>query len=179
MNSNLRILLGIIFSLFFMTGCYFVSMYSGDGILIDNGMSAAIDRYVLTLDSVDLSRKGTKKYRIANLPVAKFWVGIEVEVEPKDQSLIGEKSINPTVSLKLSDSEGNVIFEKEGELASWSWELRGNKPTLSFIGGTDNGGTHLEPKPPNEYEITFTVLEPYSGQSKISASLKMKSGGWK
>lgn len=61
-----------------------MSEYSGDGHLTDNGVRAATNRYVLNLGEVDLSQRGTKTYRIANLPEANFVARIEISVVPKD-----------------------------------------------------------------------------------------------
>src|SRR5260221_5810767 len=84
MNSLARFMRGIVTAvpIALLSGCYQVSHYSGDGQLIDNGPFAATDRYVLNLSPVDLTQRGKKTFRMANLPEANFVTGFEISVAP-------------------------------------------------------------------------------------------------
>lgn len=167
--------------IFMFTGCYSESDYSGVGKLTDNGPSAATDRYILDLGTVDLSKIGTTTYRIANLPAANFVAGIDFSVESINQEIISNNNLNTSVSISLADSNGEEIFNKNGRLANWSWARKRIEPTKAFIYGSGSGleQTYFDPKPHAEYVLKFTVLKIDSTHIKHEATLKLKSGGWK
>lgn len=162
----------------FFTGCYRVSHYSGNGQLIDNGSLAATDRYVLNLGSIDLTQRGTKTFRIANLPEASFVTGIEISVVPEDRTVIEKQRVNPTISLELSGPGAKVLFSKKSTLDTWTWSVPADGHR-AFVYGRGEPGTYFNALPKIEYMLTLTVLEPDHSQSKYTALLMAKSGGWK
>jgi len=97
MSPLVRFILVMVMPIMLLIGCYNVSEYSGDGHLVDNGVRAATDRYVLNLGSIDLNQRGTKTYRIANLPEINFLVGIEISVAPEDRATIEKRAVSPDI----------------------------------------------------------------------------------
>lgn len=168
----------MVFPLMLLVGCYNVSEYSGDGHLIDNGLLAATDRYVLNLGSIDLGQRGTKTFRIASLPETNFVAGIEISVAPEDRANIEKRAVNPTLLLELSESGGKVVFSKKSDLDTWTWSVPTNE-SRAFIYGRGEPGTYFQPLAQIEYTLTLTVLEPHPSQLKYTALLVAKSGGWK
>lgn len=161
-----------------LSGCYRVSQYSGDGQLADNGAGAATDRYVLNLGPIDLTQRGTKTFRIANLPETNFVVGIEVNGTPEERAVLEKQPASPVVAIELSGSDGKILFAKKAPLSSWTWSVpAGNH--RSFVYGREEPGTYFTPAPKTEYKLTLNVLEPDPSQPKYKATLLAKSGGWK
>lgn len=159
-------------------GCNRVAHYSGDGQLIDNGSSAATDRYVLNLGPIDLAQPGAKTFRLANLPEANFVTGIEVRVVPEERSVIEKQLVNPIVSLELSGPSGTVLFTKESPLKAWAWSVPADG-LRAFVYGSGEPGTYFNALPKSEYTLTFHLLSPDRSQAKYTALLIAKSGGWK
>jgi hypothetical protein len=164
--------------LMLFSGCYRVSQYSGDGTLVDNGLLSATDRYVLNLGPVDLTRRGTMSYRIADLPEANFVVGIEIVTTSGPRSTT-EKQLAPLIiALKLTGPGASTLFSKKSVLGEWIWsEPRdGNR---AFVYWREGEGTFFNASQNSQYILTLDVLEPDRSQSKYVASLVAKSGGWK
>ena len=178
MTLLVRSFLIVIMPVVLLSGCNDVTEYSGDGQLIDNGPGAATDRYVLKLGNIDLSQRGTKTYRIANLPETSFVTGIKITVEHEDRASVEKRAVNPTIRLELSDVSGEAVFKNESKLDTWTWSVPANEP-LAFIYVREKQGTYFHPHPETEYTLVLTVLEPDASQTKYTASLLAKSGGWK
>jgi hypothetical protein len=180
MNRLARMILGsmVAVPVALLSGCYRVSQYSGDGHLIDKGVLAATDRYVLNLGLIDLTQRGTKTFRIANLPEMNFVVGVKISVAPEDRAIIEKQLVNPTVSLELSGPGGKVLFTKKSPLAAWTWSIPVDGQQ-TFVYGRGDAGTYFNAFPKTEYTLTLNVLEPDRSQSKYTALLVAKSGGWK
>ena len=180
MNSLARFMRGIVTAvpIALLSGCYQVSHYSGDGQLIDNGPFAATDRYVLNLSPVDLTQRGKKTFRMANLPEANFVTGFEISVAPEDRAAIEQRLTNPTVSLELSETAGKVLFSKASALDAWTWSVP-SQGRQAFVYGSGEPGTYFNAVPGTEYTLTLSVLEPDRSRSRYATRLVAKSGGWK
>ena len=176
MNRLIGFLLGSTAVLIMLAGCYHASSYAGDGRLIDNGASAATDRYVLNLGSIDLTQRGTKTFQIANLPEANFVAGLEI-VAP-DNNIIERRAANPTVAIELTSLDGKVLFARQAPLDAWTWAVRVGEHR-AFVYGRDEPRTYFDVTPKAEYRLTIKVIEPERSWSKYTASLIAKSGGWK
>ncbi|HEY6241489.1 MAG TPA: hypothetical protein VIW78_11700, partial [Burkholderiales bacterium] len=61
-----------------LVACDDAANYRGDGKLIDNGLFAATDRYVLELAPARLETAGSTSYQIENLPGREFVLGIKL-----------------------------------------------------------------------------------------------------
>lgn len=177
-SPDVKFLLVMTFLVVLLVGCYDVSEYSGDGHLNDNGVFAATDRYVLNLGEVDLSRRGTKTYRIANLPEVDFVVGIEIIVNPEFQAIIKKRTINPVILLELSQLDGEIVFTKKANLNDWTWSVTVDEDRI-FAYGRGESGTYFRPLPQYKYTLTITVLKSDPSHSEYRALLIAKSGGWK
>ena len=59
-------------------GCSNEVGYSGDGRLIDNGVTAADHRYVIEVGAIDLSRKGAATFRMSGIPRTYYALGLQV-----------------------------------------------------------------------------------------------------
>lgn len=178
MISKLQIAPWIIITALTIAGCYKASDYSGDGRLVDNGLFAAKDRYVLTLGSVDLSQRTTKFYRIENLPEEDFAAGIDITFEPEDRNAVEDRKLRPTILLELAGPEREVIFTKEARLDNWTWSFSAGG-SRTFIYGRDEQQTYFQPRSNVEYQLTLSVLGADAAQLKYTAVVMAKSGGWK
>jgi hypothetical protein len=180
MNRLARFILGslVVIPFVFLSGCYRVSHYSGDGQLIDNGSTAATDRYVLDLGPINLAQPGKKTFRLENLPKENFVTGVEMSVSPEDRAANETRRANPTISLELSGPDGTVLFTKKSALDEWTWSVPADG-LRTFVYGRGEPGTYFNAVPKTKYTLTLNVLEPDRSQSKYTALLMMKSGGWK
>ncbi len=161
-----------------LSSCYSASSYSGDGRLVDNGRSAATDRYVLDLGAIDLNKQGVSTYRIENLPAENFVIGIELQVPPRQRVAIENKSIKPTISIELLGPQGESITRDQSMLDTWTWSVRA-MDTTAFVYRRDQPGTFFTPIKNRRYELKFGIVQPDLSDFKYSARLLAKSGGWK
>lgn len=178
LNSKLQILPSIIIATLMIAGCYKASDYSGDGQLMDNGSTAATERYILTLGPVDLSQKSARTYRIKNLPEENFVAGIEITFAPEDRDAIKKREARPTILLELIGPGSEVVFTREARLDNWTWSFAAGD-FRTFVYGRDEQQTYFQPRTNVEYYLTFSVLETDAAQLKYTATLIAKSGGWK
>lgn len=158
-----------------LSGCP-TTKYSGDGTLLDNGVTAASDRYVLDLGVIDLTRQDKKTFRIAGLPKANFVVGIEINAAA-DESALKDRSPNANVSISLS-AEGEAGFSKVAPLRSWTWSVPADGQT-AFVYGRAEAATYFDAHSAAEYTLTVDVVGPDQSGSKYVATLLAKSAGWK
>jgi hypothetical protein len=168
----IRALLSIFAAL--LSGCP-VTKYSGDGTLLDNGVTAATDRYVLDLGVIDLTRRENKTFRIAGLPRSNFVVGIEINAAADELALKDRPNANVSISLSAA---GAVGFSKTAPLGSWTWSVPAGGHT-AFVYGRDEPATYFDAHSTAEYTLTVNVIDPDQSGSKYIATLLAKSGGWK
>jgi len=152
--------------------------YSGDGKLVDNGMFAATDRYVLELGSISLKSPGRRTYRIENLPATPFVIGIDVQAPSSSFSVLEQKPINASVSMSLVGMNGETVFTAAGPLPSWTWSIP-STGERAFIYKEGSQASSFTPQARTRYELVVEVLKPEHGNLKYDAMLKAKSGGWK
>lgn len=165
----------LIISLFAMlTGCDTVAQYAGDGRLIDNGPSAATDRYVLDLGPISLKTPASSTFKLKNLPKTDFVVGIELR---SPSAKIEQGSISAMVALSVTE-DGKMIVSKEAKLSDWTWSIH-SPGGYAFVYGREQPATYFTPIPGKNYELTIRVKEPDRGSSNYTAVLVAKSGGWK
>jgi hypothetical protein len=156
-------------------GCDSVAQYSGDGKLVDNGPSAATDRYVLDLGPVSLKTPTSATFKLQNLPKENFVIGIELRAP--GGSAIDQSTITPVVSIALLE-DGKALITKEAKLSDWTWSVH-SPGTYAFVYGRGQPGTYFTPVSGKRYELTLKVKEPDRGAASYTASLVAKSGGWK
>lgn len=175
MNATSEKLLLALAILLAPIGCDSVVQYSGDGKLIDNGRSAATDRFILDLGPVPLKAPTSATFRLKNLPKENFVIGIELRAP--ENSKIDQSSLSAVVSIDLLE-DGKSIVAKDAKLSEWTWSVH-SPGNYAFIYGREKPGTYFDPMPGKEYKLTFRVKEPDSGSAEYIASLVAKSGGWK
>lgn len=181
MRHALKNVIGVVMLNMFLTSCYRLSEYSGDGQLIDNGILAATDRYVLRLTEIDLSSVGSYQYKISNLPKENFGVGIRIEFDELvgQSEFSAEQVVDPVILLELSMEGANPpIFRKTASLRDWTWSI----PSIGcevFVYGRDDEPTFFTPTKETSYLMTLTILRPDSSGLQYAANLEAKSGGWK
>jgi hypothetical protein len=159
----------------FGAGCEPVADYSGDGKLIDNGARASTDRYVVDLGSVSLKSAGTSTFRLKNLAKENFVIGFELQAPPGSQ--LEQAAIAPVVSIALKQA-GKSLVNKEGSLSQWAWSVK-SPGDRAFVYGRDKPDTYFDALPGKDYELTLQVKQPDRGGAHYTASLVVKSGGWK
>jgi len=157
-----------------LAGCDIVAEYSGDGRLIDNGPSAATDRYVLDLGPISLKESTSSRFKLKDLPKTDFVIGIELR---SSSSKIEHGSLNPVVAIALLE-DGKTILSKEGMLSDWTWSIH-SPSNYGFVYGRNNSPTHFTPRPGKNYELVFTVKEPDRAAANYTTGLVAKSAGWK
>jgi hypothetical protein len=172
MNSNVFVAVVV---LALLVGCDSVAQYKGDGKLVDNGLTAAKDRYVLHLGDASLRSATTKTFKIRDLPKENYVIGIDLRAP--EGSKIDPKAIGPVVSIKLTE-DGKSLLEKQGKLSDWTWSIL-SPGDRAFVYDDSKPGTYFDALPGKDYELTFVVKEPDRGQFSYTASLVAKSGGWK
>lgn len=161
-----------------VVGCNPMAQYTGDGKLIDNGPSAATDRYVLDLGSIPLKTPASTTFKLANLPKEEFVIGIEIRLPASSGGKIDPGSINSVVSLVLLGEDGKALITKEGKLSDWTWSIH-SPGNYAFVYGRGESGTYFTPVPGKRYELMLKVKEPDRSTVSYTSSLVAKSGGWK
>jgi len=148
--------------------------YTGDGRLLDNGPTAANDRYVVEVGTIDLSQRTSKTFALKGLPSVNFVVGIQVS------SATGKSNDGPIadadVLMEIRDESGSQVVGVAGPLRTWTWSgsLRGGP---SFVYERGPPGSYFSPAAKSSYELRVTVRTPSSVATP--ALVVLKSGGWK
>jgi hypothetical protein len=164
-------------SLPFLGACSVSSSYTGDGRLIDNGSSAANERYVVELGQLDLGRAGSTTFRLGGLPAVSFVAGVQV---PAGSDPGGTRTLEGTtadVSLELMDASGNRVFSVAGPLRDWVWSspMRGGP---SFVYRRPPSGSFFVASLGSTYKLQATVRAP-DPTIPAGTLVVLKSGGWK
>ena len=152
--------------------------YSGDGKLVDNGIFAATDRYVLDLGPIDFRAPGTKTFRLRNLPSKDFVVGVDVRASAAGFAVLEKHPVQAIISVVLMDAGGKPAFSAGGDLASWTWSIP-STGERAFVYAEKPVPSRFKPQANSSYELKVDVLKPASGNLQYEATLIAKSGGWK
>ncbi|MFQ5597978.1 MAG: hypothetical protein ACE5GK_08000 [Nitrospiria bacterium] len=162
----------------FLSSCYSVSHYSGDGRLVDRGRSAATDRYILDLGEVDLKKHGIFTYRLENLPSEYFVIGIEIEAPSEKRTLLDRKFIKPIILIELIGSQDETIIQDQSSLDVWTWSVRATD-NKAFVYRREQPSTFFEPITKKRYELRIETVQPDLSEFRYTARLLAKAGGWK
>ena len=160
-----------------LSGCDAAESYRGDGKLVDNGLFAATDRYVLDLGPAALERANTTTYRIENLPNEEFVFGIRVTRPGPGPSLMNGSSILAVVALELMDRDGAILMRREGPLNEWTWNVP-STGDWAFAYGRENPSTYFTPGR-GPLRLTLTVLRPDPNATVYAPRIVATTGGWK
>jgi hypothetical protein len=176
LGDNARLTIVMLVTLFLtIAGCDLVTPYSGAGRLIDNGIHAATDRYIIDLGPISLKALGTSTYKFKNLPKENFVIGLELSA-PSHLKL--DRTTNDSVVSIALKQDGNLLWEKAGKLSEWTWSIS-SPGHRAFVYGRGESSTYFEALPRSEYEISMHVRHPDHDGANYMASLVAKAGGWK
>lgn len=176
MNAIHFTALAVLTSGFWIVGCDGVSRYTGDGMLVDQGLFAAKDRYILELDTINLDRSNIYRYRMSGLPTENFAVGFEVAIQMVPEATANREGKYPTLGVTLTNSSGAVIFTHQAPMDTWTWATP-REGANAFVYERDLTPTYFDATPDEDYVLIVEVHSEHA--TGIHARLLVKSGGWK
>lgn len=162
----------------FLISCGAESQYSGDGVLVDYGPSAATDRYVVTLGEVDIGQSSVDSYSLSNLPEANFVIGLVIDTGQNDQKPQDAAILDAVVNFELKDQQGKVLVSREAPLAQWAWTIYADGRPV-FVYGRSEYATYFDATPDTQYMLIVSVTPAPDLTIQLPASVIAKSGGWK
>jgi hypothetical protein len=166
--------------------------YRGDGTLTDLGPTAAINRYVVDLGPIDLSRPNQRSFKMVGLPPVELTMGVRpVSVSAGcDATALG----SVRVRLEVQTEAGAVVVAEEAPLSAWvsasdlvyrrgaahQGPAGGDAVKYVRTGMRASGGwgTYFTPRSSGIYLAQFTVLDA-RGASDCESRLVLLGGGWK
>lgn len=176
---SLKRCVALLVAVFAVGACSGASGYKGDGKLIDNGPSAATDRYVLDLGPLDLARNAKSQFRMANLPAEVFVAGLQLTPDKNGvRQRLDKNSTSAVVSMEVMDQQGNVVLKVSKPLSDWTWSASSATSTV-FVYGGYGVMTSFKPERERTYTVSVDVLQPDQAAQDILARLLLKGGGWK
>lgn len=116
------ILVGLAILMFFWYRPWFDN-YVGDGDVSRIGTSVLAPGYVVEFGALDMRKPFEKRYTFSKLPRSLSWpvFGVEVMTLDTQFSPPDEPSLDyGELSLRLTDSNGNYIFDVEAPLSEWT-----------------------------------------------------------
>jgi len=160
-----------------LVGCDITASYLGDGKLIDNGLFAATDRYVLELGLARLETAGTASYRIENLPDREFVLGIKLTRSSRAAASMNGRPVHAVIALEMRDQDGTIVLRREGPINEWTWNIPVTDD-WAFIYGKEAPSTYFTPRR-GAYRLTFAVVKPDANATVYAPMIVARSGGWK
>ena len=149
--------------------------YSGDGQLIDAGVGAAHERYLLDLGEIGT---GSFSFQMKGLPLEDFTLGFEISSAYSSENLCDSKPLNNLVEIQLSDSAGHQEIGASKPLKEWTWSCRSDNVSQSFVYlGDGTMGSSFVPEKDRPYSLSVAVSDPIPGQYHVK--LVAIGGGWK
>ena len=147
--------------------------YTGDGSFNDNGRRSGINRFVLDLDSFDLSADSCHTYDLKGLPEVEFTCYLRLDHPlPLQGSPKEFKSEKTVVEMKLVDGE-SAIFSESAQLKKWIWS--GTVGALKSDLYTRR--TVFIPKKTKTYKLT--VKTAVANSESLKGEIILMGGGWK
>jgi hypothetical protein len=175
-HAFIRLISTCLLSINLLGACSASDKYSGDGRMVDNGVAAANERYVVELGYVDLTRTGSYTFRIAGLPETNFVVGLQIP-EITARGTEAAAAITADVSVELIGPVQKIIFNAAGPLSEWTWSGPLHASS-NFIYKRDPLGSYFDASPSTEYHLRVNVLTA-DRTTGTKALVVLKSGGWK
>ena len=170
-------LVGFLFLIF--AGCTPVADGSGDGELVDNGRSAAKDRFVYSLGKIVLAGPNiAKSHSISGLPSREFVFGFEITALSRIMLESLSKSRKLFARLDLYDSNGSVVFTFGDLFEGWTWSVPSTGMT-AFVYGNGLTNTIFKASEAASYRLEMTIKNTSGSEYEFSAVLLAKSSGWK
>lgn len=174
MPVNARTLIGA--AMLLLGGCSNETAYSGDGRLIDNGVTAADFRYVIEIGSVDLGRKGSTRFKMAGLPRTYFAVGLQVP-GGVDRGSAGNAVTPADVSLEITQENYGMVALITAPLRDWTWlNPKPGEPTFVYL--RRSSGSYFDAFTEARYRLDVVVNVP-DPSIPAGSLVVLKSAGWK
>jgi hypothetical protein len=157
-------------------GCAKQATYSGDGRLIDHGLTAADNRYVVEVGPVDLSRAGSVRFTLAGLPRTYFAVGLEVP-GGVDRGSAANAATPADVSLEVTQEGYGMVALITAPLRDWTW-LNPKPGETTFVYLRRSSGTYFDAFTEARYRLDVVVNVP-DPSIPPGSIVVLKSAGWK
>ena len=151
--------------------------YNGDGSFVDNGCTAATDRYVVSFPTADLTSKNKYLYRMTGLPETEMTIRLTVASNDTfSRSNIAEtRPVNATIRIVVTNGLGEIIFDAQGPLREWVWSYM--SPNQAFV-YSRGGKNYFMPRSNEEYRITLEVVEGIATAKDFHITPQLTGGGW-
>lgn len=159
-----------------LIGCHNAAPYSGDGKLIDYGVSDPNHRYILDLGPVKLDQDHQYVYTLKNLPVKNFVFGFEIKLVPPNKQFLDQRPINCSVKFRIEDENG-IKLSEVADIRDWVWSGLGNGESV-FIYRRDNPGTYFTPEERKSYKLIIDIT---NANKTTTYPIKLigTTAGWK
>ena len=164
-----------------VVGLLLVSMscqrFKGDGSFVDNGCTAATDRYVVSLPAADLTSKTKYVYRMSGLPETEMTIRLTVVSNNSDSrsNIAQTRPINAPVRIAVTNGRGEIVFDAQGPLREWVWSFM--SPNQAFV-YSKGGKNYFKPRSNEEYRITVEVIEGVANAKDFHITPQVTGGGW-
>src|SRR6202142_2764767 len=156
MNIGVKWVLAI--ALLQLGGCTKQAAYSGDGRLIDHGLTAADNRYVVEVGPVDLSRTGSASFKLAGLPRNYFAIGLQVPGGVTRGSA-GSAVTPADVSLEMTQEGYGMVALITAPLRDWTWlNPKLGEPTFVYL--RRSSGSYFDAFSEARYRLDVVVNVP-------------------
>ena len=163
-------------SLVLLGGCAKEVTYSGDGRLIDHGLTAADHRYVVEVGSVDLSHTGSARFRLVGLPRTYFVIGLQVPGGVTRGSA-GSAMTPADVSLEMTQEDYGMVALITAPLRDWTWlNPKLGEPTFVYL--RRSSGSYFDAFSEARYRLDVVVNVP-DPSIPAGSIVVLKSAGWK
>lgn len=157
-------------------GCSNEVGYSGDGRLIDNGVTAADHRYVIEVGAIDLSRKGAATFRMSGIPRTYYALGLQVP-DGADRGAGASTSTPADVSLEMTQEGYGMVALITAPLRDWTWlNPKPGEPTFVYLRRAS--GSYFDAFTEARYRLDVVVNVP-DPSIPAGSLVVLKSAGWK
>jgi len=165
----------LVFTLVSATACSQHDQYTGDGRLIDYGVTAAVTRYVAEVGQVDLTRTGSATFKLSGLPRTYFVIGLQMPVHA-DPAADGHLHTAADVSFEVVRDDYGMVAVVTSPLREWTLSnpLHGDS-TFVYL---RRAQSYFDAFPEAHYRLTVTVnvADPTLPHTSW---VVLKSAGWK
>lgn len=160
---------------------YSEDTYKGTGTMTDHGGSSGLDRFVLDLGEVDLSKPSTVSYKMSNLPPVKLDLLVHMTHFPPDASAyntaIGYNKSQIKVTLKTDT--GKLVAQHEKPLSKWGWSPnRDDAGQLTYTARDFGWGSAFTPKKNEAFVLTLEITPDPSSTGTTPGRVRVAGGGW-
>ena len=163
-------------ALVLLGGCAKEVNYSGDGQLIDHGLTAADHRYVVEVGSVDLSHAGSTRFKLVGLPRTYFVIGLQVP-GGVDRGSAGSAATPADVSLEMTQEDYGMVALITAPLRDWTWlNPKLGEPTFVYL--RRSSGSYFDAFSEARYRLDVVVNVP-DPSIPAGSIVVLKSAGWK